>query len=171
MLQQFTWQQFLVAALILSLLWYAGVILIFYRRELSALLGGKPKERHKEPLPHRWQKEVETIEDNESDELMGRSKMPEGMESVGMDGFGFVSDSNREQQIGLVPDVLQEIKGVFRIIAESDGSKKDFFRLMEAVSKNYPQISSHPSIGQINGFISENAPFNLSPEELENLWD
>ena len=32
MLQQFTWQQFLVATLVLTLIWYLAVILIFYRK-------------------------------------------------------------------------------------------------------------------------------------------
>lgn len=171
MLQQFTWQQFLVAVLILSLVWYTGVILIFYRRELKALLGGNRRQQEKEPLPHRWQKEVEILEEENSDEMIGRSKMPEGMENVGVGGFGFVNDNAKEAQVGLVPDVLQEIKKVFRNIAERDGNKKDFFRLMETVRGNYPQISSHPSIGHINGFISENVPFHLSPDELENLWN
>jgi hypothetical protein len=172
MLQQFTWQDFLIAALVFTLVWYGGVILVFYRKELKAFLNRKPGKAPQEPLPHRWENEVEEVRDEGPEDLMGRSKMPEGMESVSMGGFGFVSNEEaREQQVGLVPDVLEEIKGIFKRIAEKDGNKQDFFKLMEAVRDDYPQISSNPNIGSINGFVSENAPFHLSKEELENLWD
>ena len=173
MLQQFTWQQFLVATLVLTLIWYLAVILIFYRKELIAFLSGKKLIiQGNEPLPHRWEKGVETLGEENEEELMGKSKMPEGMDNVGMSGFGFVSGEDAiEQQVGLVPDVLEEIREVFAILAKEDGNKKDFINLMEMVRDKYPKIASHPNIGRINEFISEHASFHLSKDELENLWD
>lgn len=160
--------------MVLSLIWYAGVILLFYRTELLGFFGKVGNEDRKERLPHRWETEVEDLE-NENlppDELMGKSKLPQGMSSVGMASFGFVqTDVEREEQIGLVPDVLQEIKEIFGIIEKEDGSKKDFLSLMEMVREKFPQIGSNPNISRINQFISEHAPFHLSAEELENLWD
>jgi hypothetical protein len=174
MLQQFTWQQFLVASMVLSLIWYAGIILFFYRTEVFGFFSRAGSERSLEPLPHRWERGVEVLE-NENlpvNELMGKSKLPEGMSTVAMGSFGFVqTDGEREEQIGLVPDVLQEIKEIFGIIEKEDGSKRDFFNLMEMVREKFPQIGSNPNIPRINQFISEHAPFHLSAEELENLWD
>ena len=177
MLQQFTWQTFLVATAVLTMLWYLGVILLFYRRELLRLLGKSkagPVNEFKTsgPLPHRWESGVERLNEEAEDGLIGSTKLPEGMDMVGTEDFGFAPGADeKEQQIGLVPDVLQEIREVFSFLASEDGSKKDFFNLMETVRDKYPKIGSNPNIGRINDFIIANAPFHLSKEELENLWD
>lgn len=177
MLQQFTWQQFLVATAVLTMLWYLGVILIFYRREVLHLFGkskAKPINEFKtnEPLPHRWESGVERLNEEAEEGLIGGTKLPEGMDMVGTEDIGFAPRADgKEQQIGLVPDVLQEIREVFSFLASRDGSKKDFYGLMETVRDKYPKIGSNPNIGRINDFIIANAPFHLSEEELENLWD
>ncbi|MET3115377.1 hypothetical protein AAKU52_003126 [Pedobacter sp. CG_S7] len=175
MLQQFTWQEFLIAILVLTLVWYAAVILIFYRKELGVFFSGKLQQKNA-PLPHRWEKGVETMEKEDVDspeELLGRPKLPEGTSSVSMGQIGFAGndDDAKSQQLGLVPDVLQELKEVFAILEKEDGSKKDFFNLMEVVKEKYGQIGSNPNIGRINEFIAGHVPFHLSAEELDNLWD
>lgn len=171
MAQHFTWQQFLIAAMVFTIIWYAGVILIFYRNELKAFFKGKLiTGRKKEPLPHRWEKGVEKMENPEQETLLGKTKMPEGISIVGIADFGFTGPSSTSDQVGLVPDLLEDIKKVFQLLVKEDGNKKDFFNLMVGICKDYPQMGSHPSIGHINGFIAEHAPFHLSKEELENLW-
>jgi hypothetical protein len=177
MAQQFTWQQFLIAALVFSFIWYTGVILIFYRKELKAFLGRKEKnETGRKPLPHRWEKGVDKLENKEDEPLLGKTKMPEGISIVSTADFSFVSEASKgvpgdkNEQIGLVPDVLEDIKKVFLLLVKEDGNKKDFFKLMAEINKSYPKIASNPNIGRINEFISEHAPFHLSKEELENIW-
>ncbi|MGY4383927.1 hypothetical protein ACVWYN_000953 [Pedobacter sp. UYP24] len=173
MLAQFTWQAFLIATLVLTLVWYAAVILIFYREKLNWLLSGKLPQKP-EALSHRWDNGVETLEEEQYSEeaLMGKPKIPEGTSNVSMGNIGFVADADEKtQQLGLVPDVLQELKEVFSILEKEDGNKKDFFNLMEVVREKYGQIGSNPNIGRINEFIAAHAPFHLSSEELENLWD
>lgn len=173
MLQQFTWQTFLVAAMVLTLIWYAGVILIFYRKELNTFLNGRKYSRQPdEPLPHRWENGTEQMDDENEEAILGRSQLPEGLTTVNMGGFGFVQNEDaKEQQVGLVPDVLGEVKSVFSIIAKEDGNKNDFFGLMRLVREKYPKIGSNSNIGYINEFIADHAPFHLSSEELEDLWD
>ena len=179
MLQQFTWQHFLVATLVLTVIWYAVVILMFYRRDFFEAFSGKknnPVNRFKksEPLPHRWEKGVDDISGQEVNEpvVMGKSKLPDGVSRVSLEDISFSDPGNgRVNLVGLVPDLLQEIKEVFRSIAAKDGNKKDFFDLMETVRQNYPKMASHPTISNINSFIVEHAPFHLSSDELENLWD
>lgn len=39
MLQQFSWGHFLIAAIVLNVLWYGFVLLAFYRKELSGVFG------------------------------------------------------------------------------------------------------------------------------------
>jgi len=176
MLEQFTWHQFLIATLLLTLFWYLAVILLFYRKQLSDFINGKRRPGpDADPLAHRWQKGVDDLgdeTDNFTEDLLGKPKEPEGTASVSMGKISFAeNDEARAQQIGLVPDVLQELKTVFAILEKEDGSKKDFFNLMEVVQEKYKQIGSNPNIGRINEFISAHAPFHLSAEELENLWD
>ena len=180
MIQQITWQTFLVATLVLTVIWYVAIVLLFYRRELFHVLESGQLEnvnqfRRTEALPHRWEKGVEELSggaDAEELELMGKSKLPEGMMMVDSGGFGFAGGEDaREEQVGLVPDVLAEIRSLFAELARNDLGKRDFLEMMASVRKSFPKIASNPNIGRINEFIAEHAPFHLSAEELENLWD
>ncbi len=172
MLQQFTWPQFLIAALLLTIVWYLGVIAIFYQSELIAFLSGRKDGKAKqETLPHTWEEDAELIEDEHANSLVGASRLPEGMSTVSMNGFGFSrSEDAKEDQVGLVPDVLEEVKSAFKLLSKKDGNKKDFLGLMRLVSERYPKIGSNPNIAYINEFIADHAPFHLSAEELEDLW-
>lgn len=178
MLQQFTWQQFLVAALVLTVIWYVAITLTFYRKEFFGLFGPKLTTHSSERLPHRWEKGVDKlagIVSEEEPDLMGKSKLPDGMSRVSSDAFGFSgNDQNPDskvEQVGLVPDVLEELKGIFSSLAANDGDKLDFMEMMDTVREKFPKIASSPNIGRINTFIAENAPFYLSKDELENMWD
>ena len=178
MLQQFTWQQFLVATLVLTLIWYAGLLLVFYKTGFFGLVGSKTKNVGSgggDPLPRRWEKGVEEMDglDAEQADLMGASRLPEGMSLLTSDAFGFSGgdpDGNKMEQLGLVPDVIQELKAVFANLSHNDGNKRDFLEMMKTVRDMFPGIGASPSIGRINGFISGHAPFHLSAEELEDLW-
>lgn len=175
MLQQFTWQQFLLATLVLTLIWYGGVVLIFYRKEFFGLLGRKRNDVPRESLPHRWEGKVDQFAvSEEQPELMGASKLPEGMSTMTTEAFGFsggVSEDSKMEQIGLVPDVLEELKVVFAKLSKSGGNKRDFMGMMGDVREKFPKIASSPNIGRINEFISDQAPFHLSADELEDIWD
>lgn len=172
MLAQFTWQEFWLAILLLTLLWYSGIILLYYRKELNLFFS--KGSNLKEPLPHRWADRVEepTQKPEEHHVLLGASKPAEGTSTVSMGQVSFREDENaKSEQLGLIPDVLQELKEIFSILEKEDGNKQDFFNMMEMVRAKYGQIGSNPRIVQINQFISEHAPFHLSKEEMENLWD
>ena len=171
MLQHFTWQQFLIAALILNLVWYIAIILLFYRKSLSNFLRGKHNEDASiERLPHAWESE---LEDEDSDDLMGKQVIPEGVHTASMSDFSFApkEDSAKEQQVGLMADVLQELKRIFNILQNEDGNKADFFSLLKLTKAKYPKIGSNPNIHYVNEYIRDHVPFLLTKEELEDLWD
>ena len=171
MLQQFSWQQFLVAIAVLTLIWYLAVILIYYRKELKAFLKGNPSEQsNQEPLPHNWDEYVDDLPDETEDDVMGRSKLPEGVSVMDMEELQFSEPDSKVEKLGLVSDVIEEIKLIFKILGQEDGTKQDFLKLIEEVKIRYPKIASSSSLPQINDFILSNASFHLSPEELENLW-
>lgn len=169
MLQQFTWQQFLVAISVLSLVWYCTIILLYYRRELKAFLNGK-SQKEDVPLPHRWDDKFDELEKEVDDHLMGKSKLPDGVSIVGMDDIQFVDDNAQTERLGLISDVIEEIMIIFNILGKEDGSKQDFLNLISTVKENYPGISSNANLPQINNFIVSNAPFHLTNDEVENLW-
>lgn len=171
MLQQFTWQQFLVATLVLTIVWYVGVILIYYPKELKAILGGKPKpDGADQPLDHKWDKNVDVLSSDDEPELMGKSKLPDGMSKVSIDEVSFVSDDEKQDRLGLISDVLEEIKVIFGILAKEDGNKQDFLNLIAAVRENYPGITSDPNLHRINDFIIDHASFHITIKELEDIW-
>lgn len=177
MLQQYSWTQFLVFAAILTILWYLVVLLTEYRKEAFGFLSGKSPSLGNFSLEKAEYTEEE--HDKIESELMGKSKMPEGLAVVSMgtlsfsagDHSAFGREDSKSDQLGLVPDVLQELKEIFGILAKEDGTKQDFFSLAAMISEKYGRIGSNPNIGKINEFIRDHAPFTVSMEELENLWD
>jgi hypothetical protein len=152
-----------LASIILSLLWWAGVWLLYYRRR------GQPSVS----LTHRWADEVDDLEEVD---LMGKPVLEHGVSIVQADDFSFGAPPpdkeipDKGEQLGDLADVQQEIKTVCGILAAEDGSKEDFFSLFEMLRSKYPKISSSGSLDALNTFIREHVPFALSEEELENLW-
>lgn len=172
MLEQFTWQQFLIAALILSILWYIAVVLLYYRRDIAKF---KPKKNTRQPerLQREWEEELE--DEPEEERLMGRTREPEGVSSVPMEALRFAPkaedpDEQRDTQLGIIPDVLEELKGIFRILENEGGTKEDFISLFALVSSKYPQIKGTANQQALNGYIRENVLFPISDEELDQLW-
>lgn len=175
MLQQFTWSQFFYTAALLSVLWYVGLLFTAYQTEFFAFLKIRQSTlvgNSIPPVPHAAPEEME-------EELMGRSKMPPGMEQISSSSLSFSDDLKQvgphallqDDQLGLVPDVLQELKEIFQVLAKEDGGKQDFFSLLELVKDKYGRISSNLNIYRINTYIRDHAPFAISPDELESLWD
>jgi hypothetical protein len=179
MLQHFTWQQFLVAALVLSIIWYTVVILLFYRQRIKDYLNGKNKNGNPpEPLGHAWDEEFEEEPLRDEADLMGKSALPEGMTRLSMAQFGFAPrvgdedlDESRERQQSVVPDVLEELKSIFHTLETQQGTKQDFISLFGLVSAKYPNIKGTANQLALNDYIRENVLFPISDEELDNLWN
>lgn len=175
MLAQFTWQQFLLAALILTVLWYIAVVLLYYRKDISRF---KPKRNR---LPKRfrreWDEELEeeSGEDPQEEALMGGTRQPEGVSTLPMEELRFAPKEEdpheyRDTQLGTVPDVLEELKTIFSILENEGGTKEDFVSLFALVASRYPQIKGSPAQQALNGHIRENVLFPISDEELDQLW-
>lgn len=127
LLQHFSWQQFLVAATILTAVWYAAVTLIFYRKKLQDLLSGKrqpvaPVER----LKHAWEDEFEDEPEPEADDLIGESVLPEGMSKVSMSMFGFaprVDEPELEAETN-VPEPVEDFTEVPEAELDEDENRE-----------------------------------------------
>lgn len=169
MLKAFSWQDFLLAATILSLLWWLGIYLCFFWKKGGGIAGSGAASA----LPHSWENQVDDLDNG----LMGKPVLEHGVSVVEAEDFSFggsemedAGDSAKLEQLGDLADVQQEIKEVCRILAAEDGTKEDFFVLFEMVKGKYPGIALSPSLAALNGFIREQVPFALSSQELEDLW-
>ncbi|MNK81760.1 hypothetical protein D3C87_1015140 [compost metagenome] len=148
MLKGFTWEQFCWCWALLSLLWYGMVLLVWYPGGIKsffgsnavAFSGGSSISDRRLDGPEAGQlAEVASNDEQGSgvDGLMGRPALPQGMSVVGMGELGFVKveddGADRYDQVGLVADVVQELKLIFAQLATSAGEKADFFRLLDGV--------------------------------------
>jgi len=189
MLYQFTWQQFLVAALVLSAIWYITVAVVFYKDKIRNILNNSGLDPAPEPLKHAWQEDYDDeLEEKEFDDLIGKPAQPEGLSKVEMHMFGFaptvklevlneaeerqeMSDTDREVQQSIVPDALEELKRVFHILENENGKKEDFISLFGLIATRYKdRIKGTPNQAALNEYIAENLPFAISNEELDKLW-
>jgi len=182
MLQQFSWVAFLIASIVLNVVWYVFVGLVFYRAEVTAFLGrglgvgvqtdNSGTELKVQPYGKTINSSDERIEREVDAALMGTSKLPDGVEvkSSAQVSFAALEGDGTYDNVGLVADVVQELKVVFSELDKKAGDKRDFFRLLDRVKEDYRPLSGHPSVGALTAFIAERAPFHLSADELENLW-
>ena len=182
MLQQFSWEHFLIAMVVLNLVWYVFVGLVFYRADVMALLGGgadngirlrgdlgkgEAQSKSKAPNPN-----DEQIEREVDAALMGSSRLPDGVavKSSAQVSFSASDGDGKYDQVGLIADVVQELKEIFLELEKRAGDKKDFFRLLGKLKEEYGPLGGHPSVGALTGFIIERASFHLTADEIDNLW-
>lgn len=180
MLQQFSWGHFLVASIVLNLVWYGFVLLVFYRKEVLAFLGSAEGSSDFPPAPNPTsnnKSQSQSVPASNAEEvaegsLMGGSKLPEGVEVLSSSQVSFSGGDSGEryEQVGLVADVVQELKIIFSQLEKTAGDKRDFFRLLARVKEEYGPLSGHPSLSPINQFIVERAGFHLTRDEMDNLW-
>lgn len=177
MLKHFTWPQFLIAALILSSIWYLVVLPLLYRRQLRDWLVSFRRKPDVRPLGREWEEELEDEAGSgeEPDDLMGKSRLPEGVSRVPMGSFGFApevaEDDGRDRLLGLVPDALEELKSIFLVLEREGGNKADFIALFGLVRAKYAALAGTPSETALNDYIRENALFPISDDELMHLWN
>ncbi|WP_316809195.1 hypothetical protein [Pedobacter agri] len=177
MLQQFPWTSFLIFFAVLSALWYLGLLLTVYRKDAIAFLSDASSKSSIDSVSDILSSEKQP--DSLEQDIMGKSRMPEGLEVVSMGALSFsvgddslgIDDNHKSDQLGLVADVIQELKEIFGILEKEDGTKQDFFALAAMISEKYGRIGSNPNIGRINEFIRDHAPFAVTLEELEYMWD
>ncbi|HEY8929596.1 MAG TPA: hypothetical protein VIM55_10425 [Mucilaginibacter sp.] len=140
----FTWQQFLITALVLTVAWYAVVWFLYFRRK-QGVSQQKP------------------VADEPETSLMGAAKPVNGLSGLSTEDFVF-------HRMGVIPDILEELKSIFFILDRDSGGKAEFISLFSLVGAKYPQIKGSPDQDALNDYIRENLPFEITEKELEELW-
>jgi len=157
-----------MAAIGFLFIWYAVVLLWLCRHQVKAFLTGDRPPAN-EPLPHVW--ESEAFFDGD---LLGETKEPEGVSTHACNSFGFAGrakPSREDDLLGLIPDVLEEIKTVLHTVETTGGGKEDFISLFKLVSGKYERLKESPHLAAINEWVLENVPFGLTDDELWQLWE
>ncbi len=167
----FTWQQFGMAAIVFVLIWYAIVLLLYFRKEAKAFFSHGKSTARQAALPHVW--EDEEFTDGE-DDLVGDATEPEGVSTHSWNSFGFTAKPaaiHKDELLGLIPDVLEEIKTALHTVETTGGGKEDFISLFKMVSAKYVRLKDSPHLEAISEWLLENAPFEITRDELTQLWD
>ncbi|RZJ75279.1 MAG: hypothetical protein EOO45_06085, partial [Flavobacterium sp.] len=87
MLQQFSWTTFLIFFAVLSALWYLALLLTVFRKDAIAFLSGVAAEPSIISAGNAGSADKQA--DPAEQEIMGKSKMPEGLEVVSMGALSF----------------------------------------------------------------------------------
>lgn len=161
MLQAFTWQQFLVAAMIFSLVWLLIAGLVFFRKQLFGLLSG---DKQVEPLKHAW------ADDFEADDLMGKAQEPEGVQVLSQHEFGFTPPLGDEkvtvdadaQQNDLF-DLMENIKRLL----DAGLSKRELIEAVSMEVHRFPRLAASPLLDNFYEMVCEKADFELSVADLQ----
>jgi len=179
MFQSFTWQQFLVAALVFSLVWLVVVVLVCYRKELFSLLsGGGQQEAKTEPLKHAWQDDFENVAD---DGLMGKRSLPDGVSIVSQDDFGFKRPDDVGEDLNalaadpdelLQSDVFDLMENLKPLFLDHSLSKAGFIELVNDRVSDFPRLLKSPLlipvyeqiVDEVNGGVMA---FKISVTELQ----
>jgi hypothetical protein len=89
MLRGCSWQAFLIAAAVFTLVWVGIMLVVYFRKDLWVFFSGGrlpgPEGEARVPLPHAWQDDVDPVADN----LMGKASLPDGVSVVEQGGFSF----------------------------------------------------------------------------------
>lgn len=160
-LQQFTWQQFLIASAVLSTMWYVGVIFLYYRQELKSFLQQKPvKSGSGASIP---------AAESDTDDLMGNTRLPEGVIESVTGEVTFVKETDRYQQLGATPDLLEDLKEAFYVAERKEATWDEFFELMEPFRERLRAIVTESNRNALLSFFDQYSPYELSDEDLEKI--
>jgi|GEM_PF-4241517 len=162
MLNNITWQQFVIAITLIALTYYLFVIVFFFRDVLFRILNGKAK-----PVQQTGEPELD-----ESDDLRTRfqNRLGEQDDSI------VASESGNENDllIGTVADLLEEIKALAHVIVTNESSKEEAESFYRLLLSRYDQLVNTPYQQSINTTIlklfNEDISMNTTLSEIQSWW-
>lgn len=144
------WLQYGIAVLLTLIGYYAWLGYRYYRPEIRQLF-----TKAADTDEALWQ--------DEAYQPVRQSLADEGSMVMDAEDLDFAEPLDL---LGIVPDLLEEIKS----LAVAAESKADFLSLFKLIAAKYPQVADSPQQNAIYGFIREQAPFQLTDSELNQLF-
>ena len=159
MLNHISWQQYITAVILISLAWYAYIVLRYYRPELAKLLKFKPNDPS--PLPPVA---------NQMTVVMGEAK-PEAdtgiYESQELIFSAAQPDDISDQTLPKGPsdDLLAEAQVLVSAYSDND-DKAGFLSLFKLLLDKYEVFADEISLPQIiNALSTSKLPFSIQADE------
>lgn len=186
MLNQFSWQEFLTAALIVGTGYYTIATILLFHKEIIAFFKGKPAYRL-QPSVVSEVNEVTTVTQENDDlipytppegysgqELPDESERPEPIEVVAPDEQEFDSTADASMIIGVVSDLLAEIKSVFLVCAENKTVRQEVLRFIHLLLRRYNSLAQSEYKDSITLYIyhawNEHIGSPVDLNEIGHCW-
>ncbi|MBE7172871.1 MAG: hypothetical protein INR73_20005 [Williamsia sp.] len=186
MLHSFSWSDYIVFVLGLTLLYYSIVLLLYYKKEVKNLLNARFTEHpsygrnngqvvnqiipqmSKESDEHINIPESESAVLEEDDLLKGLwLSEPENKESS-------YAESDNSMLFPLVHDLINEIGQVLKTAAHKHYLKQELITALQITVSKYPMLDDTAFRISINNFLATESrklcSVFLSDDELERLW-
>lgn len=171
MLHAITWKQFGIAVGGAALLYYLLILFKYYRQEITALLNGRkdlpmasaPGSATPKPDPGVFG--AATIDDSEmnlvdADDLNFAEPEPDDIDLT----------DTKILLLGEVADVLEDLKALLRVTAETADTKENFIMLLGMLAGKYPQVTEGRFLEPIVLYLLENCgdcAFGLTEAEVQ----
>jgi hypothetical protein len=169
MIKFITWYQYFIFTGSAGLLYYAAILLLYYRREIESVFN---RQTHEPNGPD---------EDQGGHDLnfMGKPEFDGQQTNNAEDLFFAVPDEEVTQEInkeafllGPVADFLKELKSGFILLKEAQRDKEEFFTLLHILSEKYSQVMQSAYRPLLEVFIlecsAEQLPFELTLADLQH---
>ena len=168
MFSHITWMQYLLAASILLLCYYATVLLLYFRPVLQALLSKSfrsPKDQGLPPLPGIMGAVAPDPDRVAAEDVrVAPAALPAEHGAPAPDAFA----------PEVMTDLVQELDTLLAMVSQNPGSKADFCSLLRLVLTRYTAVLPDHLQDQVNRLLLEKTrdpfPVALTAADLHALW-
>ncbi|ETZ19191.1 hypothetical protein N824_10645 [Pedobacter sp. V48] len=162
MLSNFSWLEYAAFIGVSVLLYYAVILLVYYRNEMKGFLSSLAKGHQPDIIRVSDQGFVNA-------DLLGKAAPEAGMSSLSMDELNFGGNDQLLQ--GELADCMQELSDTFYLALEKSWDKKKLFTSLSEIAECYSSVFASPLRAQVLAYISEQVGTKLgigfSSNELE----
>lgn len=185
MLNQFSWQEFFTAALVFGISYYTIASILLFHEEIVAFFKGKPSIKLQPSVVNVVDNVVTVTEESEiiipsspeegytGQYLPDESERSEPIEVVVPDEQ---SDSTADASIliGVVSDLLAEIKSVFLVCAENKTVRQEILRFIRLLLRRYNSLAQSEYKDSITLYIyhawNEHIGLPVDLNEVRHCW-
>lgn len=184
MLNQFSWQEFFIAALVIGISYYTIASILLFHKEIITFFKGKSSIRL-QPSITSLADDVPTVtEENETiipsspeegysgQDLPDESERSEPIEVVAPDEQYDSTDASI--LIGVVSDLLAEIKSVFLVCSENKTVRQEILRFIRLLLRRYNSLAQSEYKDSITLYIyhawNEHIGLPVDLNEVRHCW-
>lgn len=168
MLSKISWLEYGTFMLVSLLVYYAVMLLLYYRQEIKSVLSGISGK-----LGNAEDGDTATPVYVEENGLMGKIAPEEGVSSVGMDELDFGGEDiapSAGMMQGDLADCMEEVDFTIRLASQKDWDSAKVLKSIGEIAEGYREVFASSLRGDllvhISGEISDKLGFEISVSEL-----